>query len=79
MLVGKLTMSMSLLCVLLLLRVIAGLMIMRRLMVMMRGGEVMTSCRVIMSLGRLCGRLCHFNVPPCFPVSRYRVNRRVGR
>ena len=64
MLVGKLAMVMCRRRVLFGLFVLANRVMVRRLMVMMRGGMVVTGRRVMMLMRRMTRCLCHFDVPP---------------
>jgi hypothetical protein len=64
MLVGKLAMVMSCRRVLFGLFVLANRVMVRRLMVMMRRGMVVTGRRVMMPNCRMTWCLCHFSVPP---------------
>ena len=61
MLVGKLAMVMSCRRVLFGLFVLANRVMVRRLMVMMRGGMVVTGRRVMMLMRRMSRCLCHFD------------------
>ena len=60
---GKLRMFESRSCVLLCLFVLAEIVIVGRVMVMMRGGVVVSRCAVVM-LTRGMLRLCHFTFTP---------------
>ena len=62
MFVGKLAMSESRSCVLLRLFVLAEFVMMGRLMVMMRGGVVVSGSLVMMLTRRMLRGLCHFTV-----------------